>query len=100
MYSTLTEIKEALNIEQEHVADDSLLLFYIQAAEEAVQKDLDKPLASLIGPDGYLPFSIKAATLLLVGSLYRDREATTVARITENPTYRYLINLSRKRAVR
>lgn len=99
MYSTLSEIKSQLNL-QDFDDDNDLLLMYLRAAEEAVEKDLDRPLASLIGCDGYLPFSIKAAILLLVGSLYRDRESTSIAKITENPTYRYLINLTRKRAVR
>ena len=85
---------------QDFTEDDPLLLMYLQAAEEAVEKDLDKPLASLIRDDGYLPFSIKAAILLLVGSLYQRRESTSVAKLTENPTYRYLVNLTRKRAVR
>ena len=99
MYSTLSEIKQHCNIEQEFHDDDELLLLYLRAAEEAVEKDLDKPLASLIGDDGYLPFSVKAATLLLVAGLYMSRENTTVAKLTENPTYRYLLNLTRKRAV-
>lgn len=100
MYITKKEAKQSLNIDEDYVDDDELILLYIRAAEEAVEKDLDRPLASLIGCDGYLPFSIKAATLLLVGSLYRDRESTSVAKLTDNPTYRYLINLTRKRAVR
>lgn len=100
MYITKKEAKQSLNIDEDHVEDDELILLFIRAAEEAVEKDLDKPLASLVGCDGYLPFSIQASVLLLVGSLYRDRESTSIAKITENPTYRYLINLTRKRAVR
>lgn len=99
MYLTLNTIKNHLNL-QDFDDDNELLLTYLRAAEEAVEKDLDKPLASLVGCDGYLPFSIQASVLLLVGALYRDRESTSIAKITENPTYRYLINLTRKRAVR
>ena len=100
MYSTLSEIKQHLNLDADFHDDDEMLIMYLRAAEEAVEKDLDRPLSSIIGCDGYLPFSIKAATLLLVGSLYQNRESVNVAKLTENPTYRYLINLTRKRAVR
>lgn len=100
MYTTISEIKQHLNIDPDFHGDDEMLLTYLRAAEEAVEKDLDKPFASLIGDDGYLPFSIKASVLLLIGSLYQSRESTTIAKLTENPTYRYLINLTRKRAVR
>ena len=100
MFTTLSELKGHLNIDPDFYDDDEMLIMYLRAAEEAVEKDLDKPLSSLIGCDGYLPFSVKAATLLLVGSLYQNRESTNVAKLTENPTYRYLVNLTRKRAVR
>lgn len=101
MYSTLSEIKQHLNIDEAFKDDDQLLLLYIQTAEEAVQRDLDRPLHRLVDPvSGYLPFPIKAATLMLVANLYANRENVNVVKLTENPTYRYLLTPYRKMKVR
>ncbi len=96
MHTLLTTVRSHLNLGDFH-EDDNLLLTYIQAAEEAVERDLNRPLSDMVNPvTGMLSYSVQAAILLLVGSLYADRESTTHGQIKPNESYRYLLDLSRK----
>ncbi len=97
MFTLLSDAKKFLNIDPEIKEDDELILMLIQAAEDAVERDLNRPLSKLVNPTtGMLPYSVKCAISLLIGSLYADREATTHSKITDNPTFRYLVDMSRK----
>ena len=94
MYITLQEIKQHLNIDNYFKEDDSLLLTYIQAAENAVEKYYGKPLSTVL-EDGELPYSLKAAIMLFIGHLYANREAINYAQPYELPLgFKYLLGLN------
>lgn len=74
-------------------SEDTLITIYAQAAEEWIVNFIDGPIP---GPDKDppepVPFSIKAASLLIVGDLYEIREAQIVAdSINPNQTVRDLL---------
>lgn len=97
MFLTLSTIKQHLNIEQSFKEDDNLLLLYLQVAEDAVERHLDMPLNTIVDPKtGYLPKSVEACILLMIGNLYANREAVTYSSAIEVPlSYRYLISLNK-----
>lgn len=100
MFITLSELKASLNIDNEFKEDDNLLLMYLQAAENTVEKHLCKPLPILAQEnDGELPAEIKCCIMMTVGSLYNARESVSYASISQNPMFNYLISLSRNYAV-
>jgi uncharacterized phage protein (predicted DNA packaging) len=76
---SLTEIKNHLRID--HNADDALLAVYAGAAAEYVRQVTRQDWP------GEIPFSLKAAALLLIGDLYENREAQTpIASLKANET--------------
>lgn len=86
MYLTLEQIKAHCNISQDFKDDDNLLLLYLQAAEDAIEKRIDQRLQDIVDPNtGYLPKSVIQTILLLVGQFYKDREATTNLTSNEIP---------------
>lgn len=78
MYITLDKIKSHLNIDKEYQEDDELLIAYISASEDAVEKYIDCKLNSLITDDGYIPASLESAIMLMVGNLYANREPVSI----------------------
>ena len=97
MLITLSTIKQHLNLDENFKEDDNLLLLYLQASEAAVSKHLDMPLDTLVDPKtGYLPKSVEACILLMIGNLYANREAVTYSSAIEVPlSYSYLISLNK-----
>lgn len=94
MYITLSEIKAHLNIDRCFKEDDALLLTYIKASEDSVEKYYGKPLSEVL-EDGELPYSLKACILLFAGHLYNNREAVLYQQTYELPLgYKYLLQLN------
>lgn len=94
-YITLSEIKDQCIIDHSFEEDDNLLLLYIQAAEDAVAKYLNKSLEDTL-VNGELPASIYAAVLLYAAHLYQNREPIVFAQAKEMPlSFTYLLNLNR-----
>ena len=79
---TLSEAKEHLRIT--HSNEDTVLQMYMDAADEAILNFLDSDS---------LPQkpSIKAAALLLIGSMYENREAHLEKDLKENPAVSSLL---------
>lgn len=91
MYITLKEIKHHLNL-QDFDEDDSLLLTYIQASEGTIEAHINQPLQKVAEENnGELPHQVKVAILMLTGSMYQNRESTSVVNLTNNPVYSYLL---------
>lgn len=87
---TLQELMAQTNALPE---DATLLELYVDAAEEQIEVDINRPLSELIpeGEDSY-PKKIKLAVLLLVGHWYRNREAFSTVEMKEVPkTYNTLV---------
>lgn len=97
MFLTLSTIKHHLNISEDFHNDDELLLLYLQASEDAVSKHIDMPLDELVNPKtGYLPKSVEACILLMIGNLYANRESVAYSTAVEVPlSYQYLIYLNK-----
>ena len=99
MYLTKTEVRRHLNIDDDYHDDDELIVQYIQIAEDAVAKHLDRDLKEVC-KDGVLFPSVKGAILLLIGTYYANRESVTFGKPVEVPfTLKYLLQLDRKFSV-
>ena len=98
MYVTLEEARKHLQLDDYFREDDSLLISLIRAAEDAVAKRISQPLRHVEDPvTGELAPSVKQAILLLVGTFYNQREATTAQNVRATPlAFDFLADLNRK----
>lgn len=95
MYILLNDLKDHVLVDRDFFEDDNLMLIYINAAEDAVARYLNKKLEDTL-VDGELPASIYAAILLYAGHLYANRETVAFAQASEIPlSFTYLLNLNR-----
>lgn len=67
--------------------EDDLLESYIIAASESVTKYLNMDEGDLLDEYGYVPHAIRNAICMIVGSMYRDREATGERGVNINPIF-------------
>lgn len=74
MYITLKEFKKQANIDDSFSDDDDYCLLLIEAAEQAVEHHINKPLKSCL-VKGYLDKSLRQAILLLASTWYSERES-------------------------
>lgn len=82
----LEKIKAHLRID--HDIEDTLLLTYWDAAEQAIM--------SYTGLEDLVAAPVEAAVLLLVADLYTHREKNSERALHENPTYQALLNPYRR----
>lgn len=101
MYITLKEARKHLQIDDFFTEDDNLILDCIRAAEDATEKRLNRPLAELVDPlTGMLSASVRQAVLMLAGTFYNQREATTLQNHREAAlAFTFLTDLDRKGAI-
>ena len=101
MYITLAEAKKHLNLDDFFVDDDRYILSLIPVCEEAVSKRIDSPLSHMVDrATGELSPTLKHAILLLLGTYYSQREATSPQTIREVPhALDFLADLNRKYTV-
>ena len=95
MYLTVNDVKKHLYID--HCEDDKLIADLITVAEDAVRRDLNLySLKDIEDCNGMLPASVLHAQLLLIGTLYANRESVTYGTPHTVPhSYEYLIALAR-----
>lgn len=99
MYITLSKAKQHLVLDESFRDDDQLIISYINAAESAVSKHLDRPLEECL-VNGRLDPSVENAVLLLLGSFYANRESVTFGKgIALCHGLEYLIQLNRRFSV-
>lgn len=84
MYVTLSNAKKHLQIDQDFKDDDEYLIMLIQVAEDAIESNLNIPLASLL-KNGVLPKSVYHSILLMIGNLYSNREPVSFTSVTKVP---------------
>lgn len=95
MYLTIDDVKRHLYID--HSDDDKIIADLITVAEDAVRRDLNLySLKEIEDCTGMLPASVIHAMLLLIGTLYNNRESVTYGAAHPVPhAYEYLISLAR-----
>ena len=95
MYLSIQDVKRHLYID--HNDDDLLLANLITVAEDAVRRDLNLySLKEIEDCTGMLPAAVTQAMLLLIGTLYNNRESVAYGQAHPVPhSYEYLISLSR-----
>ena len=95
MYLTIADVKRHLIID--HNEDDLYLADLITVAEDAVRRDLNLySLKEIEDPTGMLPASVIQAQLLLIGTLYANRESISFGSPRAVPhSYEYLLDLCR-----
>lgn len=95
MYLTVADIKRHLIID--HQDDDLYLADLEQVAEDAVKRDLNLySLKEIEDCSGMLPSAVTQAMLLLIGSLYANRESVSYGSPHPVPhSYEYLLDLYR-----
>lgn len=96
MYITLTLAKQHLNLEQDFHDDDQYIMGLIGVCEEAVRVSVNEDFDVIAQKNGgCLPSPIIQAMLLLLGSMYQNREIAVI-KTREYPFgYEYLISLYR-----
>ena len=95
MYLDLSTIKQHLIID--HCDDDRYLCDLETVAEDAVRRDLNLySLKDIEDCNGMLPASVIHAMLILIGTLYANRESVSYGQAHPVPhSYEYLISLAR-----
>ena len=95
MYLSVNDVKRHLIID--HNDDDLLIADLITVAEDAVRRDLNLySLKDIEDCTGMLPASVMQAMLLLIGTLYANRESVSYGQAHPVPhSYEYLIALAR-----
>lgn len=95
MYLSIADVKRHLIID--HNDDDLYLADLITVAEDAVKRDLNLfSLKDIEDCNGMLPATVMQAMLLLIGTLYANRESVSYGNPTVVPhSYNYLIDLYR-----
>ena len=94
-YLSLEYIKQHSRIDYD--CEDGLLEMDGESAEEAMAqilnrgRDADEMVKSLTEQYGKVPAPIYSATLMLVASLYKDREKDLVQEAHNNPTFDILV---------
>lgn len=98
MYVTLSEAKRHLNLTDDwFVEDDAYITELIKVSEDAVEKSLGKPLSKYIDKNGELSPSVKHSILVLIGTYYNQREATSPSNISTVPyTFDFLTGLNKQ----
>lgn len=89
----IDSVKKHLNIEKEFTEDDAYIMSLVEVAEQAVKNHVMSDSENdLLDEEGeYLP-NIRHAILLLVGSLYANRETVTFGVANRLPHgYDYLL---------
>lgn len=95
MYLDLSTIKQHLIID--HCDDDRYLCDLETVAEDAVRRDLNLySLKDIEDCNGMLPACVTQAMLLLIGTLYANRESVSYGQAHPVPhSYEFLISLAR-----
>ena len=95
MYLTIEDVKRHLIID--HNDDNQLIADLITVAEDAVRRDLNLySLKEIEDCTGMLPACVVQAMLLLIGTLYANRESVAYGQAHPVPhSYNYLLDLCR-----
>ena len=88
---TLERIKQQLRIEQDFHEEDEWLEDAGETAEDAILEALNRSYEDMYEVYGRVPAPVRHASLMLVASLYKDREKDLVQQVNANPTFSFLL---------
>jgi uncharacterized phage protein (predicted DNA packaging) len=88
---TLERIKQQCRIEQDFTEEDEILESYGESAEDVILEVLNRSYEDLYEVYGHIPAPVRQASLMLVASLYKDREKDLVQEAHENKTFSLLL---------
>lgn len=95
-YVTISEARKQCEIDADYHDDDKFLLHLIEVSENAVAKQINRPLYACVTQEGILPPTIKHAVLLTVASLYENRESISPIQLHDVPrSFQWLTSLDR-----
>ena len=87
-YITLDLAKRHLNVE--HDEDDAYIEHLIAVVEQAVENYIEQPLEGIM-QGGFIPAGLKHGMLLLLGTLYSNRESVVFASVASLPALALLL---------
>ena len=88
---TLTRIKQQLRIEADFTDEDDLLEMYGDTSEEAILMTPNRTYEELFEKWVRVPSPVVSVSLMLVASLYKDREKDLTQDLKSNPTFKFLL---------
>ena len=88
---TLLKIKAQLRIEPDFHDEDDWLEDAGETAEEAILEVLNRSYEDLFEVYGRIPAPVRHCSLMLVSSLYKDREKDLAQEVHNNPTFALLL---------
>lgn len=88
---TLPKIKAQLRIEPEFHDEDEWLEDAGETAEDAILDVLNRSYEDLFKVYGRVPAPVRHSSLMLVTSLYKDREKELSQEVHNNPTFSLLL---------
>ena len=88
---TLEKIKAQCRIEMDFHDEDDWLTDAGETAEEAILEILNRSYEELFEVYGRVPAPVRHSSLMLVTSLYKDREKDLVQEVHSNPSFAILL---------
>lgn len=98
MVVTMQQVKQHLRLNPCENHEDGHLLLLIEAATDYASQFINRPIpwCDDNGKEVSVPFSVRAAILLIIGDLYENREGKFVGvSMTNNPTVENLLHFYR-----
>jgi len=91
MFLGLEDIKDHLNIDQDWHGDDKYLVMLLNASEAFIKAYTDNPELEDFTTSDATPEPLKAAALLLIADMYKNREKSISGNTKDNPTFEMLL---------
>lgn len=93
MILSIEHVKRYLNIDNDYKEDDDLLLNLINICELAIAKYINRESLDEFGLDDTKENStLRAAALMLIASMYKDRESSVDHELKINPCFSILLS--------
>lgn len=97
MFLTLDTLKKHLNIDSDFTEDDEYIIQLGNVAEAITEKHIDTSFEDIVNESGELPSPVLQAMLLMVGTLYANRESVGYSNVSKIPlAYEYLLSLYKR----
>lgn len=92
MILSIEHVKRYLNIDEDYKEDDDLLVNLINICELAIAKYINRESLDEFGLDDTKENStLRAAALMLIASMYKDRESSVDRQLHTNPAFDILL---------